>query len=96
MQNYKFEKEVKKKRADWDKSIKDAKVRIGLQCHRRRRKVTVGWHACSKVDQSNRQSLKTTILGTVEPLNLVTGTSCMVSHHRRLYFNIHCLQKLIF
>ena len=31
MQNYKLEGEVKKKkRADWDKSIKEAKIRIGL------------------------------------------------------------------
>ena len=26
MQNYKLEREVKKKRADWEKSIKEAKV----------------------------------------------------------------------
>jgi len=26
-----------KKTADWEKSIKEAKVHIGLQCHRRRR-----------------------------------------------------------
>jgi hypothetical protein len=30
MQNYKFEEEVKKNNADWEKSIKEVKVRIGL------------------------------------------------------------------
>ena len=30
MQNYKMDKEVKKTRAEWDKSIEEAKVRIGL------------------------------------------------------------------
>jgi hypothetical protein len=37
MQIYKLEKEVKN-RVCWEKSIKEAKVRIGLQFHRRRRK----------------------------------------------------------
>ena len=35
MQNYNLGREVKN-RADWDKSIKEAKVRIGLWCHLRR------------------------------------------------------------
>jgi hypothetical protein len=37
MQNYKLEREAKNT-ADWEKSTKEAKVRIGLYCHRRRRK----------------------------------------------------------
>jgi len=36
MQNYKLETEVKN-RADWEKSIEDAKVCIGLKKKRRRR-----------------------------------------------------------
>jgi hypothetical protein len=30
MQNYKVEEQVKKNRADWEKSIRGEKVRIGL------------------------------------------------------------------
>jgi len=30
MQNYKLEREVKKNRVDWEKSIKEAKVITGL------------------------------------------------------------------
>jgi len=37
MQNYKFEREVKN-RADWEKAVKEARVRIGLECHGRRRR----------------------------------------------------------
>jgi hypothetical protein len=32
MKNYKLEREVKN-RAEWEKSIKEAKVSIGLWCH---------------------------------------------------------------
>ena len=32
IQNYKQDRQVKN-RADWEKSVKEAKVRIGLQCH---------------------------------------------------------------
>jgi hypothetical protein len=37
VQNYKWEREVKN-RADWEKYIKEARVRIGLQCHLLRRR----------------------------------------------------------
>jgi len=38
MQNYTLEREVKKKRADWEKCIKEVTVRTGLWCHRRKSK----------------------------------------------------------
>jgi hypothetical protein len=37
MENYKLEREIKNI-ADWEKSMKVAKVRIGLNCKRRRKR----------------------------------------------------------
>jgi len=44
-ENCNLEREVKN-RAEWEKSIKEAKVRIGLQCHLRRRKITTFFSYC--------------------------------------------------
>jgi hypothetical protein len=37
MQNYELEREVKN-RAAWKESIKEERVRIGMECHLRRRR----------------------------------------------------------